>query len=126
MIRKNTLILYPLPCSLSCLHRKLITNFCDRQGGGEGDEDGGGGGSDIGSLLGLIQPLLGTSSGVSLFNICLKMAALSFFLTVIISTIVINHFYESNIVLRFFFLLKKLKHCSHHFLVITNIYKVFA
>lgn len=32
-------------------------------GGGEDDEEGGGGGSsDSGAILGLIQPLLGTSS----------------------------------------------------------------
>lgn len=32
------------------------------QGGGGDDEEGGGGGSDSGAILGLVQPLLGSSS----------------------------------------------------------------
>jgi len=39
--------------------------FQNEQGGG----DDGGGGSDSGSILGLIQPLLGSSSGVGHANI---------------------------------------------------------
>lgn len=46
------------------------------QGGG-GDEDGEGGGaggsSDSGSILGLLQPILGTSSGVSYLCLLLVM-----------------------------------------------------
>lgn len=42
----------------------MFKDFCMPQGGGGDDEEGGGGGgsSDSGAILGLVQPLLGSSS----------------------------------------------------------------